>query len=228
MGVAVTGEMLAAVADATQQQAMIQALGQQGHHAGVRMEGSIADDAGGVVIQVQYRSETQVHAHGAQFGADRVADLGGLAAGRQHVAIPQPAQVPHRGDRAEALAEALHSPAFVVDADQQLRAAQRMDFRRHVTQLRRRVVVAREQDDSTHQGMTQTLAFRVGQRQAVDVGDDRPQGQLQRCRSPAQVSHQFFSRITNASALAFSSDNDTCAVRSSSSRYGASALRATG
>jgi hypothetical protein len=42
-GIAMTGKVLAAVADAAKQQAVVQALGQQRDHARIRMEGTIAD-----------------------------------------------------------------------------------------------------------------------------------------------------------------------------------------
>jgi hypothetical protein len=94
------------------------------------VECPIADDTGSAVIEVEYRREAQVHADRAQLAADQVADLGGLAQRTEHVAVPPAAELAHRRDAAEALAKTLHAAALVVHADQQLRAAQRMDLAR--------------------------------------------------------------------------------------------------
>jgi hypothetical protein len=60
----------------------------------------------------------------------------------------------------------------VVDRDQQV-APHALDGRAQGRQLRAAFPVAREQDQTAHQRVRQTLAVHVGQRGAGDVDDER-------------------------------------------------------
>ena len=97
------GKMFAAIGHTALQQAMHQALGQQGHYARVPGEGAVADDGAAgsaglprasqtrprgrmraaicgdfmLVIQVEHRREAQVHPTGAQLGTQYIAPRGG-------------------------------------------------------------------------------------------------------------------------------------------------------
>ena len=74
------------------------------------MQRAVADHAAAAVVEVEHRREAEVDAVRAELGAD---DVGGGARRlfRQvPVAVPQPAELAHRRDAAEAVAEALHPP----------------------------------------------------------------------------------------------------------------------
>src|SRR5205823_11152758 len=78
----------------------------------------------GSVVEVEHRREAEIDAVGGKLRGD---DVGGAArrlARRLAVAVPEPAELPHRRNRRETFAKALHSPALVVDADRQRRLAQ--------------------------------------------------------------------------------------------------------
>ena len=175
---AVAGEVLAAVGHAGQQQTMGHAAGQHGNHARVVVEGPVADDGGTSPVQIQHRREGEVHPGSTQLLAHAAAHLGGLAAGRQHVRVPALAQGTHGGDGREALAEALHTAALVIDRHQQRRRADGMDLVGQRAQLLGRLVVAGKEDDAAHQRVAQALALGLGQAQAGHIDDDGARCQM--------------------------------------------------
>src|SRR5688572_30233940 len=104
------------------------------------MQRAVADCTA-AVVEVENRSEAEVHPDRAELGADHVADGARRGAPLLPVALPQPAELAHRRDSAEAFAEALHAPALVVDADGQSRVAQLLDLFAKNGQLFRILVI---------------------------------------------------------------------------------------
>jgi hypothetical protein len=82
------GEMLAAIGHAGQRQAVIEALGQQHHHARIAMEGTVADHAGDAVIGsstgVNDRSMPQARSSAASTKPVAVASLVACSTSRSH------------------------------------------------------------------------------------------------------------------------------------------------
>jgi hypothetical protein len=68
--------------------------------------------------------------------------------------------------------KALHTPAFVVHRDQQV-VPHGLDLTAQFGQLGTVQPVAGKQDDATHQGMGQALAFGGGEAVAGDIDDER-------------------------------------------------------
>src|SRR5690606_1729233 len=97
----------------------------------------------------------------------------------------------------------LHSPAFVIHTDQQRRLAYSPDLSRKHAQLLRRLIIAREQNDATDQGMAQHFALCIRHRVTTHVDHDRPQGQRHAHAATP-------SRITYAAAMLRSSVMLTC------------------
>src|SRR5574341_835923 len=108
---------------------------------------------------------------------------------------PMAAELAHRRQRGESIAEALHPPALVVDADQQLRLAQRADLLRQGMQLLGALEIAAEEDHAARGGMQHPPSVVVGQRGPDGVEDGGAERRL-------QPSH---SRITVAAAMSRSS-----------------------
>lgn len=99
------------------------------------MEGAVANDPGGAVIQVEDRGEGIIDATGPQFGGQDVADgLGGLPR-CGGIIVPQAAEGGHGWQAREAFAEALHPAPFMIHRDKQARFPQGMDFRGQALQL---------------------------------------------------------------------------------------------
>ena len=67
---------------------MVQTLGKQGDGAWIGMKGSIADDAGRTIVQIQHRREAQVNANANQFAANGLTQLGRTLASAKHVKFP--------------------------------------------------------------------------------------------------------------------------------------------
>ena len=174
--VAVCGKVLAAVGHAGAQQAVHQALGQQGHHPWVAVEGAVADDGALAMVQVQHRGEAQVHAAGAQLAAQHIAAGGGGVGGTHRVLHPQLAQRAHRRQVGEAVgAKALHAAAFMVHRNQQV-GADRLGLGGHGGELMAVVPVAAEQDQAAGQRMLQAAAVVGGEFGAGHVQDDGRMG----------------------------------------------------
>ena len=167
--IAVAREMLAAVRHARTQQAVHHALGQQRHHPGVAVEGAVADHAAGPVVQIEHGREAQVHAAGAQLGAQHIAHGRGRVRGRHRVAHPLLTQPAHGRQVREAVgAKALHAPTFMVHADQQVRP-DRLGLSHQRGQLAPVNPMPGEQDHAAGQGVGQAPAVLPVQRGAGDV-----------------------------------------------------------
>ena len=81
--------------------------------------GTVADYAGGAVVEVEHRREAEVDAVCAQFGRQHVAGLARQVPGLLRMGVPDLAEAAHRRQACESFLEALHAAAFVVDADQE-------------------------------------------------------------------------------------------------------------
>ena len=167
--VAVAREVLAAVRHAGAQQAVHQALGQQRHHAGIAMEGTVTDHAAGAVVQIQHRREAQVHATGPQLGAQHITHGGGCIGGGHGIAHPLLAQHAHGRQVREAVsAKALHASALVVHAHQQVRP-DGLGLGHQCGELPAVHPVPGEQDHAARQGMGQAAAVFAVQGRPRDV-----------------------------------------------------------
>ena len=168
-----SGKVLAAMRHAGLQQAVHQALGEQRDDAGIAVERAVADHAAGTEIEIEHRREAEVDAAGAQLGGQHEAAGGGGIGGAQRVAHPLLAEHAHRRQVGEPIgAKALHAAAFVVDADQHVRA-DRLDLGGEFGELVAVLPVAPEQNQPAGQRMPQAATVGGVQRQAVDVEHDR-------------------------------------------------------
>ena len=125
---AVTGKMLAHGAHAGVGEALDDRAGERADGVGVEMQRAVADHAASAVVEVEHRREAEVDAVRAELGADDVRRGARRLLRQVPVAVPEPAELAHRRDAAEAVAEALHPAAFMVDADRQCRLSQLFDF----------------------------------------------------------------------------------------------------
>ncbi len=123
------------------------------------------------VVEVQHRREAEVHAAGAQLGAQHIAAGGGGVGGRQLVLDPEFTQRPHGRQVGEAVRfEALHAAAFMVDANQQV-IAHAFDVGAQAAQLLAVLPVAAKQNDAAGQRVLEAAAVGLAERQAGDVDD---------------------------------------------------------
>ena len=194
----VAREMFAAVAHAGLQQAVHQAFGQQGDDARVAAQGAVTNHTGlrragppqakrapsggshrlrwrgGIilVVQVQHWGEAEVHPAAAQFGRQHITAGGGGIGSTQLVFDPQVAQRAHGRQVRETVGfAALHAPAFMVNADQQV-AAQAFDGRAQRAELGPVLPVAGKQNNAADQRIFQALAVGFGQLGTGDVDDE--------------------------------------------------------
>ena len=173
----VAGEMFAAIVHAADVQAVHQALGQEAHHTRVAPEGAVANHAAFAVIKVEHRGETQIDTTGAQLRPQDVTASGGGVGGAHgaralaclFVIQPHLAERAHGWQMREAVTlETLHATAFMVDANEQIRA-QFFDRMAQARQLFAVLPVARKQNNATHQRVLEALAIGGGQGQTCDV-----------------------------------------------------------
>ncbi len=174
--VAVPGKVLADRRHPLRAKSGDEGRGEMRRGVGIAMERAIADHAACAMVEVEHRREREIDAMVGKLARDRGADPVRFPRRPGDIAIPSLAQRAHRRDRGEALAKALHAPAFMVDADQELRVAHAPDRCRQRRELRRRRVVPREQDHAAGRRMRQAGA--VGRRQfepldAVHHGAER-------------------------------------------------------
>ena len=177
---AVAGEVLAAIGHARLQQAVHQTFGQQGDDARVAVEGAVANHAALAPIQIQHRRKAEVHAARAQLAGQHVARCRGRVGGAQRAAAgrgfgtlavvhPHCAQRRHWRQMRKAVgAKALHAPAFVVHANEQV-VTHSFDGAGQFQQLGAVVPVARKQDHAAGQRVRQAAAVGVAERGAGDV-----------------------------------------------------------
>jgi hypothetical protein len=121
---AVAGEMLADVGHAGAAQAGNQGAGERRHRGRIAMEGAVADDFAGAVVEIEHRREAEIDAASAQLGGQHIARGRCRVQGARGIAVPQRADRAHRRQHGKSMAEALHAATFVVDGDQQRRLSQ--------------------------------------------------------------------------------------------------------
>ena len=141
------------------------------------MEGAIADDFAGAVVEGEHRREAEVDAAGAQLGGQHVAGCRRRFQGAGGIRVPQRAQRAHRRQHGEAVAEALHAAAVVVDGDQQRRLSQGMNLESQFLEDGERLEIALEQDDAADQRMPQELAFLIREARPRQVEHQRAERQ---------------------------------------------------
>ena len=173
------GEMLAAGDHTASRQPLDQRGSQLGDHLRVAVEAAIADHRADAMIEVEHRREAQVDAAGTQLGRQHFTDGACGVTRLIRRARPHLAQHAHRRQAGKPVQEALDAPPFVVDRDQQVRAAQRTNLVGQRTQLCDRFEVAPEQDHRADQRVGQAVLFFVGQADAGDVDHHRAARQLQ-------------------------------------------------
>ena len=93
------------------------------HSVRIAVKRAIADDSARAVVDIEDRSEAEVDAVHAQLGSEQSAQSHCFAGGCRDVAVPRLAERPHRRDRGESVAKALHAPTFVIDRNQKRRIA---------------------------------------------------------------------------------------------------------
>ncbi len=172
LDVAVPGEMLADRLHAGRLQAVHQRRGQRRDHIRVGMEGAVTDDATDAAIEIEHWREAEIDIGGPQLGRHQPAGRRRHRPRPARLAVVDLAEAAHRRQHREALAEALHAPALVIDADQQPRRAQRVNFGAEFGELARGFVVAREQDHAADARMAQQFAVGSAQREAGQTEHD--------------------------------------------------------
>jgi len=164
--------MLAAVGHTTLQQAVHQAFGQQRDDARVASKGAVANHAAFAVVEVQHRREAEVYAAGTQLGAQHVTAGGGGVGGGELVLDPALAQRAHGRQLGKAIAaKALHAPAFMVHADQEV-FAHAFNLGAEVAELLAVFPVAGKQDDAASQRMPEAAAVGLVELEAGNVDDE--------------------------------------------------------
>ena len=222
--VPMSGKVLADAGHPSGVQPVEESRGEMRDGIGVAMEGPVADHGAGAVVEIEHRREAEVDAMGAQLAGQHEAQPRRLARGAGHVALPELAQRAHRRYRGEAVAEALHAAALVIDGDEQLRRAQRADLGRQRLQLRRGLEVPREQYDAAGQRMDKARAVLGRQPGPLDAEEDgaRAAGRIVGCRhAAASRSSAFICRT--ASRMPTNTERETIACPMWSSRTPGSA-----
>ena len=175
-GIAVTRKMLADATHARLRHAGHERLRERRDDERVAVESPVADDAAATVVEVEHRRETQIDAVREQLGGEHVARAARGFERCDMVALPEAPQAAHRRNAREAIGtKTLHPTAFMIDRDDQRRAAQRMDLGGQRQQLFRVAEVAREQDHAADQRVEQPLALFIRERKACDIEHHRPQ-----------------------------------------------------
>ncbi len=181
-------------------EARLQRLGEHRDHVRVAVQRAIADHARLAVVHVQHGSEAEVHAVGLQLATDHEAAAARGGERLRGIAVPELAQLGHRRDGREAVAEALHAAALVVGGDQELRRAQLADRVRELDQLQRCREVAGEEDHAAHLRVLQALDVVGVELEAAHVH-----------HHGSQPHGAFPSRTTKAMATSSSSVSEMCA-----------------
>jgi hypothetical protein len=168
----VTREVFAAVHHAGLQQAVHQTFGQQSDDAWVTAKGAVSDNTAFTKVQVKYRREAEINPAAAQLCSQHVAASGGRVGGGQLVFNPQLTQSPHRGQVGKTIGfKALHAPAFVVHANQQI-FANAFDRRAQADELRPALPIAGKQNDAACEWAFQATAVVFGQACTGNVDDE--------------------------------------------------------
>ena len=136
--------------------------GEGGHDLRIVGEGAVADGEV-AAAEVDHRREAEVHAGGADLAGHQPGVLAGQRQGGVGIVAVQRVEALQRRQRAVAVAEALHAPAFLVDADE-LRARRGFaDGLRQLGHLRARGEVAGEQDHAGAGVVLQPVALLRGE-----------------------------------------------------------------
>ncbi len=138
------------------------------------VEGALADDLAAAVVEVEHRREAEVDAGCAELDGDHAAPPARIGERSRAIGVVALAEHAHGGNRGEAVAEALHATALVVDRDEQRRIALHPDVGDECCHLRRRRVVASEQDDAADHGARKARAVRGGERETLHAEHHRP------------------------------------------------------
>ncbi len=166
---AMAGKVFAHGAHAGLMQTQNQAVAQFCHRLRGTVQGAIANDLAGTVIEVQYRGETEIDACGTQLGAQYIAGVMGQMPGLARVLGPERAQRAHGRDWRETGAKALHPAAFVIDPDQQRRKTQGVNLAAQIGELLRVFVIAGKQDHPADHLVAQPASVGIVECRAFDI-----------------------------------------------------------
>ena len=131
LGVRVGGDesvprkVLADCRHAGRTQAAMQCRRQMRDGVRIAVKRAIADDRARTVIDVEHGREAEIDPVRGELARERTPEPRRLARRAGNIAVPHLAQRAHRRNRREAVAKALHAPAFVIDGDERRRRAQR-------------------------------------------------------------------------------------------------------
>ena len=129
----------------------------------MRLRAWFVDHARTAVVDVKHGRESHIDPRHAQFVREHDA-RGAVARGD----VGPRREFAHRGNLREAFAEALHAAAFVVDRNDDPRAAL-VNRRRQFGELIARRVVARKEDHHPDERMLQEFFFPFGERRPFEV-----------------------------------------------------------
>ncbi len=179
----------------------------------VAVKRAISDDRARAVIDVEHGREAEIDSVPGELARQRAPEARRLARRARNVAVPHFAQRAHRRNRREAVAKALHAPAFVIDGDERRRRAQRADRRGQIPQLRARLEIAREQDDAADERMSEALAIGGGERDAFDPHEGGTAGPID--HPAASRSSAFIWRTASLNPTNTARDTIACPMWSS-------------
>src|SRR5688572_10647616 len=129
MHMSVSRKMLADRGHSGLVQSVHQCAGQLGDGMRIVMKGAIANHATLSHVHVEDRRETQVYAMCLQFGGEDKSQVRRNPARLLRTAIPASAQLSHRRQDREPIAEPLNPSALMIDSDKQRGISQSMYLR---------------------------------------------------------------------------------------------------
>ncbi len=177
---AVTGKVLARRRHPGTAHAGGEGAGEARDDGGVGVKRPVADDVRRGRGDVKHRRQAEVDAGAPELRRHHPARVRAQGQALFRALVVETPEHRRRRQPREALAKALHAPALLVHRHQQRRCPQSVNLGDERCQLRRRCVVAREQDHRTDGGMQQALAVGGRERRTLDVAHERTQWELLR------------------------------------------------
>lgn len=156
----VTGKMFGYTGQALTVHTLPEMACQLTNNVRIAVQGTIPDhcrDTGG---KIDTRREVDVDAQLSEFVSQQLAPNSRKSAGTiQSLAIGNESEAGLGRKTRDTIAQALHSPSFLIDGDEERRLAQGVNFVAEFPYLAMADTVARKEDDATHRWVQQPLAI---------------------------------------------------------------------
>jgi len=146
----------------------IQAPARGGYNARVTVETAITDHSRRAIIEIQHRRKTEIHVHVTEFGGHEPAGTSGHGQRLVGITVIQTTDGAHGWEAGQPRLETLYAPALLVHSNQQPgpNAANGLDQR---PELRRRLVVTVEKNDTANSLMAEPLVLNLGEAGAFNI-----------------------------------------------------------